>query len=68
VKIPYVLKGAPSQAFKDVFPDTKGVFKPQIKLAIQYGAIKETIFALVDSGADACLFPRGIGGNAFFLS
>ena len=60
MKIPYVLKGPPSQTFKEVFPGTKGIFKPQIKLAIQYGAIKETIFALVDSGADACLFPKGI--------
>lgn len=60
MKIPYIFKGSPSPAFREVFPDAVAVYKPQIKLAVQYGQEKHVLFALVDSGADVCLFPRGI--------
>lgn len=59
MKVPYVKK--PSGAdFSQTFgtPDT---LKPLIPIVLRVGDIKQRVFCLIDSGADACLFPRDIG-------
>ena len=58
--IPYVKERASSDTLK-VFPDVQGVYRPKIKIAVEYNGIKQKVFALIDSGADSCLFPRDIG-------
>lgn len=59
MKIPYVEK-PPSPAFSKIFPQTKAVYKPLITVVLRHGGRKQKLFALVDSGADACLFPKGV--------
>ena len=57
MKVPYLVKPA-SVDFSQVF--TSQVLKPQITIVLKYGEKKQKLFALIDSGADACLFPKGI--------
>ncbi|OGW76716.1 MAG: hypothetical protein A3J52_03605 [Omnitrophica bacterium RIFCSPHIGHO2_02_FULL_49_9] len=57
MKVPYLVKPA-SLDFSQVF--TSQVLKPQITIVLKYGEKKQKLFALIDSGADACLFPKGI--------
>lgn len=60
MKVPYLLKGDASPEFKKTFPDTTQIFKLLIPVVLRFQERKQKLFALVDSGADACLFPRGI--------
>ena len=46
--------------FGRVFSDSPTFWRPEIKVAIAYGAAKQKLRVLVDSGADACLFPRDV--------
>ncbi len=57
MKVPYLVKPA-SLDFSQVF--TSQVLKPQITIVLKYQEKKQKLFALIDSGADACLFPKGI--------
>lgn len=59
MKIPYLEKPV-SPGFKLIFPELESVFKPLIPIVVRNGQKKEKVFALVDSGADACLFPAGL--------
>jgi hypothetical protein len=59
VKIPYLEKPL-SPGFKQIFPEAENVLKPLIPIVVRYREKKEKVFALVDSGADACLFPAGV--------
>lgn len=59
MKIPYLEKPA-SPGFKEIFPEIESVLKPLIPIIVRYQEKKEKVFALVDSGADACLFPAGL--------
>lgn len=59
MKIPYVEK-VPNPSFSKIFPHAKSIYKPLITVALKNGERKQKLFALVDSGADACLFPRGM--------
>jgi len=59
VKIPYLEKPV-SFGFKQIFPEVGDILKPLIPIVVRYQEKKEKIFALVDSGADACLFPNGL--------
>lgn len=59
MKIPYLEKPV-SPGFGEIFPEIASVLKPLIPVVIRYRDKKEKVFALVDSGADACLFPAGM--------
>ena len=59
MKIPYLEKPV-SSGFKQIFPEVESVYKPLIPVVVRYRDKKEKVFALVDSGADACLFPAGL--------
>ena len=58
MKIPYKAIGPQDPQVVKVFPENKLTFRPVITIAMQYQNTKEKVIALVDSGADACLFPR----------
>ncbi|MBI4115467.1 MAG: hypothetical protein HY447_02705 [Candidatus Omnitrophica bacterium] len=60
MKVPYLLKGPTSSEFRKNFPSITQIFKPLIPIVLRFEGRKQKLFALVDSGADACLFPRGI--------
>ena len=76
MKIPYKALGPQDPAVIKVFPQNKLTFRPVITVALQYQNTKQKFSALVDSGADACLFPRDVaevmnidiksGARAFF--
>ena len=55
------MKNPLSPAFSKVFPHTQSIYKPLITAVLRHGEKKQKLFALVDSGADACLFPKGVG-------
>jgi len=57
--IPYVKEGASTDTLK-VFPDVQGIYRPKVRIAVEYKGVKHKLFALIDSGADSCLFPRDI--------
>ena len=59
MKIPYIEKPL-SPAFSKIFQHTKSIYKPLITAVLRNGEKKQKLFALVDSGADACLFPKGV--------
>ena len=59
MKIPYLGKPV-SSGFRQIFPEAESVLKPLIPIVVRYQEKKEKVFALVDSGADACLFPAGV--------
>lgn len=59
MKIPYLEKPV-SAGFQRIFPEIAGVLKPLIPIVVRHQGKKEKVFALVDSGADACLFPSGL--------
>ncbi len=58
MRIPYVSKGPAHGDILKVFPEAKSIFKPEIKIVVGHQDIKQKCFALIDSGADSCLFPR----------
>ena len=60
MRVPYVLKGPAHGDIVRVFPDAPDNFKPEIKIAIRHKDNKLKCFALIDSGADSCLFPKGM--------
>jgi len=60
MRFPYIEK-PPSSGFLNIFPGITAVYKPLITVVLRNGDKKQKIFALVDSGADACLFPKGVG-------
>lgn len=76
MKIPYKALGLQDPAVLKIFPENRLTFRPVITIALQYLNSKEKFSALVDSGADACLFPRDVaeilgidikaGARAFF--
>lgn len=43
-----------------VFPDKGVINKPFIKIVLKNQDQKVAVWSLVDSGADACIFPKGI--------
>ena len=57
MKVPYLRNPAHGD-FSNVF--TKEVLKPLVTIVLKHGERKVKLFALVDSGADACLFPKGV--------
>ena len=59
MKVPFFL-GPLSPELSRIFPDKKGILKPLITIVLRHGEKKQKLFALVDSGADACLFPKGV--------
>lgn len=58
MKIPYKAIGPQDPQIVKVFPENKLTFRPVITIALLHQNTKEKFSALVDSGADACLFPR----------
>ena len=60
MRFPYIDKGFSHPDIQRVFPQAKNIFKPEIKIAVRYGDVKRKLYALVDSGADSCLFPRDV--------
>lgn len=58
MKIPYKAIGPQDPQIAKIFPENKLTFRPVITIALQYQNAKEKFSALVDSGADACLFPK----------
>lgn len=59
MRIPYLEKPA-SPGFSKIFPQVKSVYKPLITIVLRNQEKKQKLFALVDSGADAYLFPKGV--------
>lgn len=60
MKIPYIQKPA-SPAFSKIFPESPSVYKPLITVVLRCQSQKTSkLLVLVDSGADACLFPKGV--------
>lgn len=57
MKVPYLRKPAAGD-LSGVF--AKEVLKPLITVVLRRQDWKAKLFSLVDSGADACLFPKGI--------
>ena len=53
----YKLPSKPSE----VFPEEEGVWRPLIELRINYKTAHFDCLALLDSGADNCLFPAEVG-------
>ena len=61
MRIPYYNLGRPtSPDYLRVFPNRQRVIQPLIKVVLRYQQRKHRIFALVDSGADFCLFPKDV--------
>ena len=60
MKVPYKAIGPQDPAIVKVFPENRLIFRPIITIALQYQNTKEKFSALVDSGADACLFPKDV--------
>ena len=60
MRVPYLYKGPSGPDVRKAFPEVKCIYRPEIKIAIQYGTSKQKLFALVDSGADSCLFPKDV--------
>lgn len=60
MKVPYLQQGPLSPELSKVYPDKKALLKPLITIVLRYQGKKQKVFALVDSGADACLFPKGM--------
>ncbi len=60
MKVPYKAIGPQDPQILKVFPENKLTFRPVITVALQYQNIKQKFSALVDSGADACLFPKDV--------
>lgn len=58
MKIPYKAIGPQDPQVVKVFPENKLTFRPVVTIALLHQNTKEKFSALVDSGADACLFPR----------
>ena len=58
MKVPYH-KQFPSSEYAPVFPG-QPLHVPLLTIAIRYKQKKHKLLALVDSGADACLFPRDV--------
>ena len=58
MRIPYIVQPA-SPALTKIF-SKKELFKPLITVVLRKGGKKRKLFALVDSGADACLFPPDV--------
>jgi hypothetical protein len=48
---------APSAAF----PNRRRVIRPVVRATLEYGGRTVDVLALVDSGADYCLFPESVG-------
>lgn len=59
MKIHYLEKPI-STGFRQIFPEAESVLKSLIPIVVCYRGKKDKVFALVDSGADACLFPAGL--------
>ncbi len=60
MKIPYKVIGPQDPQILKVFPENKLTFRPVITIALQHQNTKQKFSALVDSGADTCLFPRDV--------
>ena len=61
MRLPYYNLGRPTHPdYIKVFPDRPSVLLPRIKIVLRYQSKKCKIFALVDSGADYCLFPKDV--------
>ncbi len=60
MRIPYKAIGPQDPQVLKVFPENKLTFRPVITVALQYQNTKQKFSALVDSGADACLFPKDV--------
>ena len=58
MKVPYLIQPA-SPALTKIFSKTQ-IFKPLITVVLRKNEKKRKLFALVDSGADACLFPPDV--------
>jgi predicted aspartyl protease len=43
------------------YPEGHKIFRPLIQINLRYGKKSVDLFALVDSGADVCLFPSEVG-------
>lgn len=42
-------------------PDDKGIYRPYVPIRLAHGGRHIDVLALLDSGADACFIPRGLG-------
>ena len=60
MRVPYLQQGPLGPELSKVYPDKKALLKPLITVVLRYQGQKQKVFALVDSGADACLFPKGV--------
>ena len=60
MRFPYDVKGEVDLNIKRVFPHREKFYKPEIKIVVEYQNKKIKLFALVDSGADSCLFPGDV--------
>ena len=60
MRIPYKAIGSQDPQVLKVFPENKLTFRPVIAVALQHQNTKQKFSALVDSGADACLFPKDV--------
>jgi len=60
MRFPYIYKGFLSGDVTAVYPNESRLFKPEIKIVVSYNGGKQKLFALVDSGADSCLFPKDV--------
>ena len=58
MRIPYIIQPA-SPALTKIFSKEQ-IFKPLITVVLRKNDKKRKLFALVDSGADACLFPSDV--------
>jgi hypothetical protein len=58
MKFDYIKYPAPSTP---AFPDRRESYRPTILIKLKYKGRSVELFALVDSGADCCVFPSGIG-------
>ena len=59
MKFPYFVKQPPPDLVRQI-PTLRPILKPLIRVALRYKGKKHTLLALIDSGADACLFPRDV--------
>jgi hypothetical protein len=60
VRLPYsVLPAAPNSAF----PDRSSISRPLVGLLLEKNGRQAVVFALIDSGADSCVFPASVADS-----
>ena len=63
MRVSYTVRASPPP-FPALFPQNRGcVFHPSIRFAVRWHDQTVTLFGLIDSGCDVCLFPRHVADS-----